>query len=456
MTVSRVFVANRGEIALRIILACREAGIETVLGVSEADRDSVPAEWADRSVCIGPAAGKSSYLDPQAVIAAALGTGCDALHPGYGFLAERADFAAACVRAGLTFIGPPATAMESLGDKLRSREIARRAGVPILPASENLETLEDAFVAAEALGFPLLLKASGGGGGRGIHILRTEADLVRTFELARSEVSSAFGDSRLYLERYVAKASHVEVQVLADAFGNVIHLGERDCSMQRRFQKIIEEAPPTFATLSPDRAAEVREVLRSSAVALAKAVSYQSAGTVEFIVDQDRGECFFLEMNTRIQVEHPVTEEVTGIDLVGEQLAVAAGRPLSITQGDVHLVGAAIECRITAESVPNDFRPAPGTIKRWRQPMGPGVRVDTHCREGVEISVYYDSMIAKVICRGRDRAHAIRRMRSALASLEVDGVETNTELLQDLISTASFEQGAYDTNFIAAFLARRS
>ncbi|MPZ88963.1 MAG: acetyl-CoA carboxylase biotin carboxylase subunit [Nitriliruptorales bacterium] len=448
MALSRVFVANRGEIAVRVLRACGELGIETVLGVSEADRHSLGARLADRVVCIGPASADQSYLRIEALVVAAIGTGADAVHPGYGFLAERAEFARACEAADLAFVGPPPDAIDQMGDKLRARKIAERAGIPVVPGSQEIGTGEEALALAEGIGYPILLKASAGGGGRGIKVVAGPEELPGALAVATAEVMSAFGDPRIYIERYVASARHIEVQVLADELGNVISLGERDCSLQRRYQKLVEEAPAVLPSMAPTDAAVLQERIQEAAVLLAHEISYRNAGTVEFIVDQDSGEFFFLEMNTRIQVEHPVTEEITGVDLVAEQLRIAGGSPLGYAQQDVAVRGHAIECRITAENVEAGFRPSPGLITEWLPPGGPGIRVDTHCYAGYEVPVHYDSLLAKVVARGRDRDHAIQRLRNALSGLRVAGVDTTAAFLHTLLSQPAFAEGRYDTRFV--------
>ncbi|MQA60312.1 MAG: acetyl-CoA carboxylase biotin carboxylase subunit [Actinophytocola sp.] len=449
MRIGRVLIANRGEIAERIVRACRTLGIESVVAVSAADKDSLAAQRADRAVCIGPAQVSESYLNQDALLAAALGTGADAIHPGYGFLAENPAFADACERHGVTFVGPRGETVRTMGNKLAAREVAERYGVPVVPGSAHIARYEDAVKIAGDIGYPVLFKAAAGGGGRGIRIVHGPDELRSTFEHASAEGAAAFGDGALYLERYVAAARHIEVQVFADRHGNVLHLGERDCSMQRRYQKIVEEAP---AALIPE---EARASLSESAAVLTKGIDYENAGTVEFLYDEDRGEYYFLEMNTRIQVEHPVTEEITGLDLVAMQLQVAAGDPLPVTQDEVRFTGHAIQCRITAESPENGFRPAPGRIVDWRPPEGPGCRVDTHCHDGYLVPPFYDSLLAKLIVHGRDRAEATERMRVALRRFKVTGIDTNIDFLAFLTAHPDFADGRFTTSWVERQLSDR-
>jgi acetyl-CoA carboxylase biotin carboxylase subunit len=446
VTLQRVLVANRGEIAVRIVRACHALGIEAVVAVSEADRDSEAARLADRSVCIGPARARDSYLNQDALLAAALGVGADAIHPGYGFLAENAAFADACGEHGVTFVGPAGDSIRTMGDKLAAREVAERHGVPVVPGSGRIDSVDDAARVADSLGYPVLFKAAAGGGGRGIRIVSDPAELRSTYTHAMAESEAAFGDGTVYLERYVETARHIEVQVFADRYGNVIHLGERDCSMQRRYQKLIEEAP---ASLTPD---DVRAALRESAVALARGIGYENAGTVEFVYDADRREHYFLEMNTRIQVEHPVTEEITGLDLVGLQLGVAAGEPLPVAQDEVRFAGHAIECRITAETPETGFRPAPGRITVWRSPQGPGIRIDTHCREGYLVPPFYDSLLAKLVVHGPDRTRAIARTQEALDDFDIGGVGASIDFLGYVVGHDDFASGRFDTRWVERHL----
>jgi len=439
MTIARVFVANRGEIAVRIVRACRALGLECVVGASEADRDGLAARLADRVVCIGPGPPGESYLRTDVVVHAAVATGCDAIHPGYGFLAENPALATAAHEHGLRFVGPPAEVLALAGDKLRARSMAADAGLPVVPG-RAVAALADAAEFARETGYPVLLKAAAGGGGRGIKLASEPAELEALFGVALAEARAAFGDERLYVERFIADARHVEVQVAADDHGAVIHLGERDCSVQRRYQKLIEEAP------APSLTGETRAALAQAAVAFARAIGYRNLGTVEFVVDVATDELFFLEMNARIQVEHPVTEAVTGRDLVADQLTIAAGRPLGLAQEELALDGHAIECRLTAED--ERFRPSPGTVTRFAVPELANLRVDTHIEAGAEISPYYDSLMAKLIAHGEDRDAALAVLRAALAGLEVDGVQTNRALLASVLAHEDFAAGAVTTGWL--------
>jgi acetyl-CoA carboxylase biotin carboxylase subunit len=441
MSVSRVFIANRGEIAVRIVRACRKLGLECVVGASEVDMDGLAAELADRAVCIGPGPASESYLRVETVVAAALATDCDTVHPGCGFLSENPLLAAAAHEHGLAFVGPPAAAIELAGDKLRARAAALEAGLAVVPGRE-LSQLADARRFAEEPGYPVLLKAAGGGGGRGIKLVEDPDTLAGAFGVAVAEARSAFGDERFYAERYIRSARHVEVQVAADDRGSVIHLGERDCSVQRSYQKLIEESP------APNLAAETREALCAAAVALTRSIGYRNVGTVEFILDSDRGQFFFLEVNCRIQVEHPVTEAVTGCDLVAEQLAIADGRPLSSAQHELGFAGHAVEARLTAEDVANGFAPSPGRLTRFEVPVLPGLRVDTHCRDGALIPPYYDSLMAKLIGQGENRGEAVSVLLEALEGLEVEGVETNRSLLASVFAHEDFANGAVTTRWL--------
>jgi acetyl-CoA carboxylase, biotin carboxylase subunit len=441
MTLERVFVANRGEIAVRIVRACRTLGVECVVGASEVDRHGAAALLADRVVCIGPAPPSESYLRHDTVVQAALGTGCDAIHPGYGFLSENPQLAAAARDNGLRFVGPPADVIELAGDKLRARAAAAEAGLPLVPGRE-VSALADARAFAEECGYPVLLKAAAGGGGRGIKPASGPEELDSLYSVAAAEARSAFGDERLYVERRVTDARHVEVQVAADEHGSVIHLGERDCSVQRRYQKLIEEAPAPFL------AGETRERLRAAAVTFARAIGYRNLGTVEFLLDRDSGEFFFLEMNCRIQVEHPVTEAVTGHDLVAMQLEIAGGRPLEVSQSRVTIDGHAVECRLTAEDVSNGFRPSPGTLSRFEVPDIENLRVDTHCEPGTVIPPHYDSLLAKLIGHGPDREDATAVVAEALAGLRVEGVDTNRALLASVLAHQDFAEGTITTRWL--------
>jgi len=442
LTVSRVLIANRGEIAIRIIRACEALDIETVLAVSEADRDSLPARIAGRAVCIGPAGSSESYLNVKAVVAAALGTGSDAVHPGYGFLAESPELAETCAAQGITFVGPRPEQIREMGNKLKARALARRYGLPILPGSEKVRTYSEAAAMAERIGFPVMMKAAAGGGGRGMKIVTDRGEMRQMFGSASAEARAAFGDETLYLERFIPNARHIEVQVLGDRFGHVIHLGERDCSLQRRHQKLVEESPAPAITET------LREEIRHAGVTLARSLRYENAGTVEFIFDQDAGRFYFLEMNTRIQVEHPVSEMVTGIDLVQEQLRAARGEALRFSQCDVKFRGHAIECRINAELPAEGFRPSPGRIAEWRPPEGPNIRLDTHCYAGYAIPVHYDSLLAKLIVYGSDRAEALQRMRRALQRFSVSGVDTTLAFLRFVIDCPDFAAGVVNTKLV--------
>ena len=438
----RVFIANRGEIAVRIIRACQKLGIETVAAVSDADRGSMAARLATRSVCVGPSSPTTSYLNANALVTAALGTGCEALHPGYGFLSERAEFSRLCEENGLAFIGPTPEAIQAMGDKLTAIQIADQANVPRVPGSERLDSLEQARTNAERIGYPFLFKASAGGGGRGMRLVRNADELEGAMKSAAAEAQAAFGNSTLYMEKYIESARHIEIQVLADQHGNVVHLGERDCSIQRRHQKLIEEAPSAF--ISP----ATRERLAQAAVRLAKHVKYRGAGTVEFVYDEKTHQAYFLEMNTRIQVEHPVTELVTGIDLVVEQIRIAAGEPLSFRQEDVRTIGHAIECRINAEDAARNFMPGPGRIKSWVAPDGEGVRVDTHCSSGYLVPPYYDSLLAKLIVYGKDRADAMELMRDSLRRFHVEGVPTTIGFHLEVLMNEEFKAGQVNTRWV--------
>ena len=442
MTASRVLIANRGEIAVRIIRPCQGLGIATVLAVSDADRDSLPARIAGRTVCIGAASTTDSYLNIKAIVAAALGTGADAVHPGYGFLAESPELAEACAAQGITFVGPRPEQIREMGNKLQARALARQYGLPILPGSERVHSYEEAAKVAQRIGLPLMMKAAAGGGGRGMKIVTDYKDMQQMFGSASAEARAAFGDDTLYLERYIPNARHIEVQVLGDRFGNVIHLGERDCSLQRRHQKLVEESPAPAITEA------LREQIRQAGVTLARNIRYENAGTVEFIVDQDSETFYFLEMNTRIQVEHPVSEMITGIDLVQEQFRVARGESLRFSQSDVTFRGHAIECRINAELPAEGFRPSPGRIVEWRAPEGPNIRLDTHCYAGYTVPLHYDSLLAKLIVYGCDRTEALERMRRALERFTVSGVGTTLTFLHFVMGHPDFAAGKVNTNLV--------
>jgi acetyl-CoA carboxylase biotin carboxylase subunit len=416
--------------------------METVVTVSEADQDSLPAKMADRAVCIGPAMATKSYLKGDTIVTAALGTKADAIHPGYGFLAEQHELVAKCAKHGLIFIGPKADNIKQMGDKLFARKIVKSLGIPMIPGSALVRNFVEAENAAKKVGYPILLKAAAGGGGRGMKIVRQPKDLKATFNEASAEAHSAFGDARLYVEHYIPNARHIEVQLIGDHFGNIVHLFERDCSIQRRYQKMLEEAPSSVVT------PEIRKKICDAALSIAHHIQYVSAGTIEFILDQDENRFYFLEMNTRIQVEHPVTEMITGIDLVKEQIRVAAGLPLSFSQGDVALNGHAIECRINAELPDSDFRPCPGKIIQWESPQGNGVRVDTHCYSGYDVPPYYDSLLAKTIVTGHSRFEAIENMQRALENFAVSGVDTTIPFHQFILKNDDYRSGRFNTAWI--------
>ena len=437
----KVLVANRGEIAVRIIAACRDLGLPTVIACSDADRDALPARLADELICIGPAPPNASYLDVPRILAAAEIAGADAVHPGYGFLAESSALAEVCEACRVTFIGPPPAAIRAMGDKALARKTMSEAGVPILPGTvEPVTGADEALAAADEIGYPVLLKASFGGGGRGMRIVADRSGMAPALAEAESEAKAAFGDPEVYLERYLESVRHIEVQVFADSAGGAAHLGERDCSVQRRHQKLIEESP------APGLDPAVRREMGEVAVRAARAVGYRNAGTVEFLVDAEQN-FYFSEMNVRIQVEHPVTEMVTGLDLVREQIRVAAGEPLSFRQEEVEIRGAAIECRINAEN-PETFAPRPGRITSFVSPGGPGVRVDTAAHAGAVIPPHYDSLIAKLITHGDDRAHAAARMRRALREMEVEGIETLLPLHRRILRSEEFLAGGFDTRIL--------
>jgi acetyl-CoA carboxylase biotin carboxylase subunit len=443
----RVLVANRGEIAVRIIRACFDEGVEAVLAVSEADRESLGAQLADRTVCIGPAAASESYLDIDRLVAAAKLSGCDALHPGYGFVSERPELSEACAEAGIVFVGPSPEAMRRSGDKASARATAQELGIAVGEGSGIVTSQAELRRVADRIGYPILLKAAGGGGGRGMRRVDDAGELAGAWTAATAEARQAFGDERLFIERFVSHARHVEVQVLADAHGNVVHLGNRDCTLQRRHQKLIEEAP---AWELDERLAQ--EIL-DAATRLIGSLDYQGAATCEFLVDRDRGDYLFLEINARLQVEHPVSEMVTGVDIVREQLRIAGGAPLSVAQTEIAVHGHAIEARINAESPERDFMPTPGRLERWAAPVGSDVRVDTACFPGWTVAPYYDSILAKVIARGSDRAEAIARLRHALAHLRVEGVATTTAFARDVLADPAVVEGRVHTRWIEdAFL----
>ena len=437
----KVLIANRGEIALRVIRACRELGIQTVAVYSEADRESLHVRFADDDVCIGPPPGRDSYLKIPRLIAAAEITGADAIHPGYGFLAENAEFAETCAASNIEFIGPTPAQIRVMGDKASARKAMQDVGVPIIPGTPGpVEDVDEALKYAKEIGFPVIIKAAAGGGGKGMRVAKDADDFARSFQLARSEALSAFSNSDVYVEKYLERPRHIEFQVVGDRHGNVVHLGERDCSVQRRHQKLIEEAP------SPALNAELRAKMGDAAVRGAKAIDYVGVGTIEMLLNEDRS-FYFMEMNTRIQVEHPVTEMLTGIDLVKEQIRVAAGEKLSFKSLPA-LRGHVIECRVNAEDPARNFQPSPGRIDTFHPPGGPGVRLDTHVYAGYTVPPYYDSLLAKVICQGRDRQEAIRRMHMALESFIIEGVTTTIPFLARVMENPLFQSGNVDTKFL--------
>ena len=436
----KILVANRGEIALRVICACKELGISTVAVYSEADRNSLHVRFADEAVCIGPPRSSESYLNIPQVISAAEITNVDAIHPGYGFLSENANFAKVCEASEITFIGPTAEVIEIMGEKDRARREVKAAGLPTVPGSDGIvEGEEQLAKEAAKIGFPLILKAVAGGGGRGMRIVRKHDELLAMYQTARSEAQQAFGSPDVYAEKFIEHPRHIEFQVLADNYGNVVHLGERDCSMQRRHQKVIEEAP------APGLTAKQRKTMGERCARAVREVGYRNAGTLEFLYQDN--EFYFIEMNTRVQVEHPVTELVTGIDIVKAQLLIAAGEPLPYGQNDIQIRGHAVECRINAED-PKNFTPSPGPIRLWHSPGGPGIRVDSHVYTGYNVPPFYDSMIGKVIAYGDTRDTAIARMRNALAEMVVEGIKTNIPLHQEIFNHSAFKQGGTDIHYL--------
>ena len=445
----KILIANRGEIAVRIIRACRELGIRSVAVYSTADKSSLHAQIADEAVCIGPPATKDSYLNMDAVIQAAINTGADAIHPGFGFLSENSQFARLCEKSGIVFIGPSYESIEMLGDKAAAKETMANAGVPVIPGSKGaVKSLEEARQIADKAGYPVLVKASAGGGGRGIRRVDSAKELESQMIAAQQEAKSFFGDDTVYIEKFLINPHHVEIQIIADKQGNTVYLGERDCSMQRRNQKVLEECP------SPIVDEQLRKRMGSAAVTAAKQCGYYNAGTIEFLVDNNH-DFYFMEMNTRIQVEHPITEEVTGFDLVKAQIEVAAGLPLKVTQEDIKLRGHAIECRINAENPELNFRPSPGTITALYVPGGPGIRIDGAVYQGYTITPYYDSMISKLIAHGSTREDAIKKMRWALAEFIVEGVDTNIDFQLDLIKRPEFISGNYDIGFLNRYMEQK-
>ncbi len=438
----KILIANRGEIAVRIIRACREMNIQTVAIYSEADADALHTQLADEAVCIGPAQAQKSYLNMEAIISAAVLTKAKAIHPGFGFLSENSKFAKMSETCGITFIGPDKDVMESMGNKSKARETMETAGIPIVPGSKQpIKTVQEGLKLASEIGYPVILKASAGGGGKGMRVVTKEEEFQGLFANAKMEAKNAFGDDSMYMEKYVINPKHVEFQIMADKFGNVIHLFERDCSIQRRHQKVLEEAPCQVLNES------VRKAMGECAVKVAKYIGYYSAGTVEFLLDENQS-FYFMEMNTRVQVEHPVTEMITGLDIIKEQIRIAAGLPLSISQEEVITSGHAIECRVNAEDAYHNFRPCPGSITNLHIPGGNGVRVDTAIYTGYKIPPYYDSMLAKVIVKGRNREEAIDKMRSVLGEFIVEGVTTNIDFLYEIIQNRTFCNGEINTGFI--------
>jgi acetyl-CoA carboxylase biotin carboxylase subunit len=442
---NKILIANRGEIAVRIIRACREMGIQTVAVYSEADRDCLHTLLADEAICIGPAPSTQSYLNMERILSATVAMKADAIHPGFGFLSENARFAELCSKCNITFIGPSAEIINRMGNKSEARKTMIEAGVPVVPGSkEAVYTAEDGLAMAKEIGFPVMIKASSGGGGKGMRISRSEEDFTEFFNAAQLESVKGFSDDTMYIEKYIEKPRHVEFQIMADKFGNVIHLGERDCSIQRRHQKVLEEAP--CSVISP----ELRRQMGETAVRAAKSVGYENAGTIEFLLDKDKN-FYFMEMNTRIQVEHPVTEMVSGLDLIKEQIRVAAGEPLSVTQDQIEIRGHAIECRINAENPQKHFMPCPGRIQTVHLPGGNGVRVDTHIYSDYKVPANYDSMLMKLIVYDKDREAAIAKMQSALGEVIIEGIETNINFQYEILENEAFRSGDTDTGFIEKY-----
>lgn len=446
----KILIANRGEIAVRIIRACREMGIKTVAVYSEIDVDALHTQLADEAICIGPAKSKDSYLNEENILSATVLTGAEAIHPGFGFLSENSKFAKMCEECNITFIGPSFENIENMGNKAKAREMMINANVPIVPGSDGIvENSQSALEVSREIGYPVMIKASAGGGGRGIRIVRDEEELISSFETAKTEAKTAFGDDSMYIEKFIEKPRHIEIQILADNYGNTIYLGERDCSIQRRNQKVMEEAP------GPTISEELRMSMGEVAVKAAKSIGYKNAGTIEFLLDK-HGNYYFMEMNTRIQVEHPITEMITGIDLIKEQIKIAYGESLVFTQEDINLNGHAIECRINAENPSKNFMPCPGQINYLHLPGGLGVRVDSSVYQGYIIPPTYDSMIAKLIVHGRTREEAISRMKRALGEFIIDGVTTNTGFQLEILSNPKFLSGDFDTSFITSELGYNS
>lgn len=440
--IKKILIANRGEIAIRVIRACRELNIKTVAIYSEADVNSLHCKLADEAICVGPANPKESYLYVPNIISACEITSSDAIHPGYGFLSENADFAEICKKHNLIFIGPEPKVISLMGDKAKARELMKKAKIPIVPGTEPLDSVKDALKFAHEIGYPLIIKASGGGGGKGMRIVRSDEELKNSFEIAKNEAKLAFNNDEIYMEKYIENARHVEFQIIADNHGNVVHLGERDCSIQRRHQKLVEESPSTFLN------DELRKKMGETAVKIAQIAGYTNAGTIEFIMDEQKN-YYFMEMNSRIQVEHPVTEMITSIDLVKEQILIASGNKLSFTQNDIKFRGHAIECRICAEDPDNKFMPQVGTITNYIPSGGPFIRIDTHVYSGYSVPPYYDSMIAKIIAYGKDRTEAINRMKRALSEIKFEGLVTNISFFEKLLNNEDFKKGNISTNFIS-------
>ena len=441
--ISKVLVANRGEIAVRVIRACKELGIKTVAIYSDADKEAMHTQLADEAICVGAGKSKDSYLNEINIISAAVTTKCNAIHPGFGFLSENAEFASICEECNIKFIGPSSETMSIMGNKSRARDIMKSAGVPVVPGSDGVvATYEDAMVEARKIGFPLMIKASAGGGGKGIRLVRKFEELENAYNTAKSESKNNFNDDSVYMEKFIENPRHIEFQILGDSFGNVVHLGERDCSVQRRNQKVIEEAPSYILS------AELREKMGDVAVRAAKAVNYVNAGTIEFLVDKNN-DFYFMEMNTRIQVEHPITEMITNVDIVKEQLKIASGEEMKLNQDMIKIDGHAIECRINAENPSRNFAPCPGKIKFLNLPGGNGIRVDTAVYPGYTIPPLYDSMIAKLIVHGKTREEAIRKMISALEEVVIDGIDSNVDFHISILNNKRFREGSFDTSFIS-------
>ena len=441
--ISKVLVANRGEIAVRVIRACKELGIKTVAIYSDADKEAMHTQLADEAICVGAGKSKDSYLNEINIISAAVTTKCNAIHPGFGFLSENAEFASICEECNIKFIGPSSETMSIMGNKSRARDIMKSAGVPVVPGSDGVvATYEDAMVEARKIGFPLMIKASAGGGGKGIRLVRKFEELENAYNTAKSEAKNNFNDDSVYMEKFIENPRHIEFQILGDSFGNVVHLGERDCSVQRRNQKVIEEAPSYILS------AELREKMGDVAVRAAKAVNYVNAGTIEFLVDKNN-DFYFMEMNTRIQVEHPITEMITNVDIVKEQLKIASGEEMKLNQDMIKIDGHAIECRINAENPSRNFAPCPGKIKFLNLPGGNGIRVDTAVYTGYTIPPLYDSMIAKLIVHGKTREEAIRKMISALEEVVIDGIDSNVDFHISILNNKRFREGSFDTSFIS-------